>query len=289
MSLILQNSLWHYVAFCGIVLKREEFTTLMSYKCEFCNTLFSKKYSMYKHQRTARYCLALQDKPLEKYNCISCNKFYSRRDALLRHQKECEKDLKNSNQDELLLKVIDKYGEMVKDLQKQISDLAINRQASNSNNRNMVMNNLQPITDANLQEHLEHLSLDFIKLGAKGYADFAGNYPLKDKVICTDKARKKLKYKNEEGLLTDDGRTLAQRFFQAISERNSTILNQAYANLHHERQGIVADNRAGEVDVTEILTKATALQDILIKSERVARGEDDDFAQEFLSHLSKML
>jgi hypothetical protein len=180
---------------------------------------------------------------------------------------------------------------MVRDLQRQITELATNRPVASqtNNNRNMVMNNLQPITDEDIQEALEHLTLNFIQEGAKGYADFAGNYPFKDKIMCTDKSRKKLKYKNEDGELTDDGRSLAQRFFQAISERNTEILNQAYSDLHHEIQNIVASNRAGEVDVTGILTKATALQNILIKSQNAARGEDDEFAQEFLNHLSKML
>ena len=106
---------------------------------------------------------------------------------------------------------------------------------------------------------------------------------------CTDRARKRLRYKDADGELTDDGRALAQRFFQAISERNVEILNRAYSDLHHELQDILAEGRAGDANVTDILIKATTLQDILIKSQKVARGEDDEFAQEFLSHLTKML
>ena len=158
-----------------------------------------------------------------------------------------------------------------------------------TNNTNNVLNNLQPITDEDLQEHLANLTLDFIQEGAKGYADFAGNYPFKDKVLCTDRARKRLRYRDADGELTDDGRALAQRFFQAISERNTEILNRAYSDLHHELEDIVAEGRAGYADVTGILTKATALQEILIKSQKAARGEDEEFAQEFLSHLSKKL
>ena len=243
---------------------------------------------MLRHQKRAQYCLKLQGTPESQAYTCDCGKNFSRIDTLRRHKTKCEESI--SGKEELLLKVIDKYGDMVKDLQQQIADLASkSNQTTNSNNRNMVMQNLQPITDEELQEHIEVLSLDFIQQGAKGYADFAGNYPLKDKVLCTDKARKKLKYKNEAGELTDDGRTLAQRFFNAISERNTNILNNAYTKLQHELQGIVAENRAGEVDVTSILNKATALQDILIKSQNAARGQDDEFSQEFLTHLSKIL
>jgi hypothetical protein len=207
--------------------------------------------------------------------------------VLQRHQKKCGQQSVQSavNSEDLLLKVIDKYGEMVKDLQKQISELS-SRPTKITNN---VLNTLQPITDEDLQEHIVNLTLDFIQDGAKGYATFAGNYPFKDKVLCTDRSRKKLKYKDGNGDLTDNGRALAQRFFQAISERNAEILNKAYSDLHRDLQDIVAQGRAGDTDVTGILTKATTLQDILIKSQRVARGEDDEFAEEFLAHLTKIL
>ena len=258
--------------------------------------MFTSKNGLLKHQRRTAYCLQIQGKENQLYRC-TCGKEYTLKTSLHRHQSLCTKEAntpepsptesKNDNQEELLRLVIDKYGDMVKDLQKQITELAANRPAAN--NRNMVMQNLQPITDEALQEHLNHLTLNFIQNGAKGYADFAGNYPFKDKVLCTDRSRRKIKYKDGDGELTDDGRVLAQRFFQAISERNTEILNQAYSDLHHEMQSIVAGGRAGDADVAGILTKATTLQDILIKSQNAARGEDDGFAQEFLSHLTKML
>ena len=272
------------------------------YTCEYCDNTFKTKQILTRHQRRVAYCLQIQGKENQLYRC-TCGRVYTLKTSLQRHQALCTKEVdtpdlsptepKKDNQEELLRMVIDKYGDMVKDLQKQITDLAANRPVSNvanvANNRNMVMQNLQPITDEALQEHLNHLTLNFIQNGAKGYADFAGNYPFKDKVLCTDRSRRKIKYKDGDGELTDDGRILAQRFFQAISERNTEILNQAYSDLHHEMQSIVAGGRAGDADVTGILTKATTLQDILIKSQNAARGEDDEFAQEFLSHLTKML
>ena len=270
----------------------------MNYTCEYCKVIFTTKYNLTRHQRRAKYCL--QGRGLERNDCICpCGKQFSRDDNLQRHREQCviiKPHLQNSlqnddkvNSEELLLKVIDKYGDMVKDLQKKISEISSRPSNQTNNSRNVVLGNLQPITDEDLQEHLDHLTLNFIQNGAKGYASFAGEYPLKDKVLCTDRSRKKLQYKDADGEITDDGRVLAQRFFQAISERNTEILNQAYSDLHHELQSIVAGGRAGDADVTGILTKATILQDILIKSQNAARGEDDEFAQEFLSHLSKML
>lgn len=269
---------------------------MVNYTCEYCNTRFSDRSNMYRHQRRSQTCRQAQGLEMQTYTCL-CGKSYSRNDNLQRHQQQCPsmiKELNTSlkldstgNNDDLVLKVIDKYGEIVKDLQKQITE--VTAKPSNQNNRNMVLGNLPPITDEDLQEYLDYLTLDIIQDGAKGYATFAGTYPLKNKVLCTDRSRKKLQYKDADGEITDNGRMLAQRFFQAISERNTAILNEEYANLNNQLQDIITHNRAGDSDVTGILTKATALQDILIKSQNVAQGKDDDFAQEFLSHLTKML
>ncbi len=265
-----------------------------NYSCEHCHTVFTAKSSLSRHQRRTRYCLQGRGIETEEFIC-SCGKQFTRKDALQYHQERCSSSQltpqkeTNINTEELMLKFMDKYENMVKEFQKQIAELSSRPTTKITNNNNNVLNNLQPITDEDIQEHLVNLTLDFIQEGAKGYADFAGNYPFKDKVLCTDRSRKKLKYKNPDGELTDDGRMLARRFFQAISERNTEILNQAYSDLHHEMQAIVAENRAGDADVTGILTKATALQDILIKSQKAARGEDDEFAQEFLAYLTKTL
>ena len=159
---------------------------------------------MSRHQKRAKYCLELQGKQQQSCCCV-CGKKYARNDGLKRHEQQCEiyvaytqvakhKSLPikslvepasetESKQEDILLKVIDKYGEMVKDLQKQIAELSSRPANQTNTNRNVVMNNLQPITDEDLQDALEHLTLNFIQEGAKGYADFAGNYPFKEGML----------------------------------------------------------------------------------------------------------
>ena len=255
--------------------------------CEYCGNNFTTGKILLNHQQHAKYCLEIQGKSAKKYQC-ECGNEYVLKTSLIRHQSNCSlhpvstKLCKQEAQNEALQRMVNNYESLLKELQKQISTRP-------TNNRNVVMNNMSAITDEQLQEHLEHLTLNFIAEGAKGYADFAKCYPLKDNVICTDKARKKIKYKNEEGEVSDDSRMLAKRFFQAISRRNKDILDTAYRDLHEEIKGIVAENRAGEIDITGLLTKAAELQSILIKSQRAATGEDEEFTQEFLGHLTKML
>ena len=262
------------------------------YTCKHCKTTFTSKYTLARHQRRARYCLQRRGLETEDVTC-KCGRSFGRKDDLQYHQKTCSRINATqvpSNSEAVLLKVIEEYSDMVKEFQKQVAELSARpTNVTNNNNSNNVLNNLQPITDEDLQAHLVNLTIDFIQEGAKGYADFAGNYPFKDKILCTDRSRKKLRYRGPDGELTDDGRALAQRFFQAISERNTEVLNEAYSDLQHQLQDIVSRGRAGDEDVTGILTKATELQDILMRSQRAATGQDDNFAQEFLSHLAKRL
>ena len=71
---------------------------------------------------------------------------------------------------------------------------------NNFSNSNIVMN----ITGEHLREQVKFLSQDHIKQGAEGYAQYAVDYPLKDRVVCTDFARRKIKYKNEQGVMVQD-------------------------------------------------------------------------------------
>ena len=186
----------------------------MVHRCEYCKTCFSKAYSLYKHQRTAKYCLEVQDKQTKEYQCSYCNREFSRKDIMLRHRKKC------CDQTEGMHTLENRQlQDQIEDL-KQIITKLVDRPTTNvsNNNRNNVVMNLPPITDEEIANHLEHLTLDFIQEGAKGYANFANNYPFKDRLICTDKARKKLRYKDNDGELIDDGGglKLTQRFFQVI-------------------------------------------------------------------------
>jgi hypothetical protein len=197
---------------------------------------------------------------------------------------EAQKDQYEAQNNQLLT--------LISQLQNTIINLQGNTSTGTTINRNnVVLNNLQPLTDEDLQEHLEHLTLNFIQEGAKGYADFAGSYPFKDRLVCTDKSRKKLKYKDGDGEVIDDGGgiKIAQRFFQAIAPRNEEIINAEYKSIHQEVQQIAKEGTAYRADLTGLLTKATHLQELLVKCQQAARGEENELTKEFVNHLTKML
>jgi hypothetical protein len=265
----------------------------MTLLCEFCNSTFTTKKGLLTHQRNAKYCLEKQGNEAKQFSC-ECGKQYTLRSSLQRHKEGCIMDpeikqrmLLAKAENEILHMVIGKYEKLVENTVNNNNNNTPTTTNNNSNN-NRVMN-LRPITDEALKEHLDQLSLTHIQSGAKGYADYAKHHQLFNKVICTDKARKKLRYKDADGSLSDDSIKLAQRFFHAIDERNTAILTAAYTELHHQLNEIIAENRAGDADVTSILTEATDLQTTLLKTQRAARGEEEEFAREFLNHLAKIL
>ncbi|KKL58010.1 hypothetical protein LCGC14_2229680 [marine sediment metagenome] len=268
---------------------------MSQYVCQYCNNTFSRTNNLIKHQKKAQYCLVLQaNTEVEaKYECEYCSQSFTRKDSLSRHYKVCKIYTVQQVEKKARTTAIEDQNKMLLDLITQLQENITNvagRPAVN-NNRQVVLNNLQPLTEENLQEHLEHLTLNFIQEGAKGYAAFANSYPFKNRVMCTDKARKKLKYKDGDGEVIEDGGgvKLAQKFFQAIAPRNEEIINIEYRALHEKVQQIAKDGTAYHADLTGLLTKATHLQELLIKCREAARGEENELTREFVSHLSKML
>lgn len=260
------------------------------YTCTFCKSQFNDVYIMKRHQHTAKYCLLLQQNDNEQYNCNHCGKNFSRRDNLLRHQKKCivhavppvsEPDHQGSG---LQLQL----GDLMAIITKLVERPTISTATSN---RNVMLNNLEPITDEEIADHIRHLTIDFIQDGAKGYANFAGSYPFKDRLLCTDKARKKLRYKDSDGELVDDanGSKLTRRFFQAIAPRNEQLINEEYKTLQQKVHQIATEGKSYTSNLTDLLTKASHLQELLIKCQQAANGEENELTREFINHLSRIV
>ena len=65
--------------------------------CQFCNKDFSNKSSLTNHQKTAKYCLKLQDtdKEISNFNCDYCKKLFTSRQNLNIHLAICkDKEIK---------------------------------------------------------------------------------------------------------------------------------------------------------------------------------------------------
>ncbi len=99
--------------------------------CEYCEYSFIKRGNLYKHQRTAKYCLKLQGKePVNTvtHQCTYCDKTFSRTDILNRHREKCTareiREKMCGEQNKLLV--------IIAQLSKTIENLSQNRQVAES-------------------------------------------------------------------------------------------------------------------------------------------------------------
>ena len=130
----------------------------MSFECQFCNKTYSAKHNLILHQKTAKFCLKIQQRKEEneetkqddikkqsedekdemKLVCEYCNLDFKLKHHLLRHQDRCREKIKkfekeNNNKKEELLNTIQDENEKLKrenyqlstELNKLITELTI--------------------------------------------------------------------------------------------------------------------------------------------------------------------
>jgi hypothetical protein len=228
-------------------------------ECIHCKNMFSTKTSLNNHQKTAKYCLKLQGKKSSyKYTCDSCNMSFHKIFNLNRHSETCKTNdkvykymdtikEKNNKIHEMSIKLeekelqLEKYEQTIKELQDKLENIAI-KAVSRPTTRNTQINNyiqqLKPVTDEHLIDSVSNLTIDHIIKGPEGYAEYALEYPLKDRMLCSDYSRRKVKFKDKDGKVVTDPEmnTLALKFFESIKDKNRELIRR-YANEAKEKLG----------------------------------------------------
>jgi hypothetical protein len=301
-------------------------TTDTEYKCEFCNKIFSNNSNLKTHIKNAKYCIKLRDNfiPDNQFICNYCNKDFTSKQKLDYHLLNCnfkkDEDLKNlkltiderlkiqeENYKIIIKELEDKYEKKIKELVEQLKEkderierlatVAINRPTTQNNQRiNNIINNLTPITEDYLKEQAEYLTLDHVKNGVDGYVQYALDYPLKDKIVCTDFSRKRIKYKDEEGNLIDDPEMLklAQKLFKAIEDKNTILINEYIRELCENYNVLVMgpDTDMGEDEGDDYEAKLELLTNQLleVKKQRkniteIAKGDKNETYYDFMKDI----
>ena len=223
-------------------------------KCSFCKNEFSNRSSLHHHQKTAKYCIKLQGGSNKSYKCQYCEKSMSTKQNLNIHISNCIKYKENLsikkwendkkilvNKYELIKKSdIDKINFLqdelrkkdiyIKQLQDKLENIAVNAVSRSTTTHKTMINNyiqqLQPVTDKHFSDNVHHLTIDHIMKGPEGYAQYALEYPLKDRMLCVDYSRRKVKFKDKDGnVITDPEMTnLATKFFNSIKDKNKELI-----------------------------------------------------------------
>ena len=258
----------------------------MNHVCEYCGNTFSRPSTLRKHQSNAKYCIKLQ-KSLPAFVCDVCGKEFSRKDSLIRHKETCREQ--NRDRTDRLEQHISQLTFLVEKILTEQPRVASTN--VNNTNRNFVAN-LQPINEEDIEAMaLEYLTIDDLKKGVDGLVTFVLDYPLGKNIICTDKSRKKIQYKDADGQLINDvgGVKLSQIFFKAINPHNQELIRNEYDLIHTKVQDILARDAADDENVANLMMEAMQMQTLGAKCDEIAQGGDNEFRTEFVNRLAKQL
>jgi len=251
--------------------------------CEFCNSTLASKASLKHHQKTARYCLNKQGKKTKVYECTSCDTNFTTKRKLLNHRQICCLYIVNQKEsrhiDEIAKKdsEIEELKKMVRELQDKLENVAI-KAASRSTNTMQINNYIQKLeltTDEYLEEKVPQLTIEHIKKGPKGYAEYALEHPLNNRLICVDYSRRKVKYKDKEGnVITDPEMTkLAKKLFESINSRNKELIME------------FLQDTSGTLDPVVQMEMMTDMGDYIAMVNRGAAGEKTDLYHDFVKNV----
>lgn len=204
--------------------------------CQICNKEFSSTSNLNKHKRTSK-CSKI-DKCLNCHQCFLvnmeehlpiCSHTLLKRNAQL----EADNERYISHITMLQEKIENMTHERLEELQKQMKELTKKVEEKNQeqvihihNHNNIKIQNLQILNTSEFETFAEFLTIDHIKKGPYGYAEYAINYPLNNKIVCTDFSRRKLKYKTIDGDVKNDINmlSLSKDFFKSINLRNKELI-----------------------------------------------------------------
>ena len=273
----------------------------MSNTCKYCKSVFSTKSHLSHHQKTALYCLDKQGVKVE-FNCEECKKSFLSDNSRQKHYLKCmeyrEAQLKSRYE-----KIISEKDKIIKDLQDKLENIALKAVSrpsvinANTDNRvQQTINNLLPITDEHLREQAQFLTLDHIKQGALGYANFACDYALKDRITCVDLSRRKVKYKNPDGnIITDpEMAVLSKKLFTSIQDKNTQLTRQYKDELrdmilqkYRDVGDIMTDEETRELDlaIEQINKHMQEASNLYHQTKEIAEGQKPNMYHEFIKEV----
>jgi hypothetical protein len=217
-------------------------------ECQHCGSKFSTKYSLKTHMKTAVYCLEKRDNKIKKdeFTCSKCSKTFTSKRWLVLHQTKCGESIELLKEqihqlDEQKKSLIEKlkeqevhYCKQIQQLQDKLENIAIKavQRPTTTNNMNKtqinnIIQKMEPISENYLIDNAPHLTLAHVQRGASGYAEYALEYPLKNRVACVDYSRRKIKFKDTDGNVVTDPEMvkLAPMFFESIKNKSSELVH----------------------------------------------------------------
>ena len=110
-----------------------------------------------------------------------------------------------------------------------------------NNTKNIQINNfiqkMEPLMIEDIEESVPMLTLDHHVKGPEGYAEYALEFPFKDKIVCVDVNRNKIKYKDGEGNVIEDVgfQKMMTKLCESLKDRSFNLCQEHYEKLSERK------------------------------------------------------
>ena len=248
-------------------------------KCEFCNKTFSTKSNLTNHQRKAKFCMLKRGENIgTDYNCTYCSKNFSSNQRMITHKNICSH--KNTFvEKEILLKQIEELKNYISKLEAQNTNLqdkltaialeGVRKTTKITNNTNTptttTTNNVTQILSPFDLDQKDILCIIEKKLdensflnSQRGIAKFCVDNILKTedgkmRMICTDPARERFKYMDENGIIKED--IQARQFIEKIYPPIHQVGEKIHENILEKCKTQTMKIEKGEDDTEKYVVK----------------------------------
>ena len=250
--------------------------------------MLSSKSSINTHQKKTKFCLKIQGKDTNKggFMCNSCGKYFLTNNRYKSHTKICKSYKKYIEKIRLLEQKICEYKTEIdilradkKDLYERYDNISLTAVKRHTSTKNVQINNfiknMEPLRVHDIKETIPMLTLDHHVKGAEGYAEFALEFPFKDKIVCVDVARNKIKYKNDEGDVIEDMgfRKMMVKLCESLKDRSFDLCQEHYEKLSQQFT-------EEEVDKYNFMEAAMAIT-------KYANGRESEFCNKVIKLISR--
>jgi hypothetical protein len=249
---------------------------ISKYKCPGCKNTFSKKYNLKIHKQKCPIINSdLYDKHIQLVKDFEeLTEKYISLEKTVKSIRNVNIDIKTVNKLNICHKEeINRLHGEIHILQDKLADTALAgvKKHTTVNTINNIIQNLEPITPELLEEHSKYLTIEHIKKGPAGYAEYALDHPFKDKVVCVDYARRKAKYKDPDGSVVTDPKLtkLTRLLFKSIAEKNRALALE------------YSDTISKDLNLSDRVQMMNDVIDALVTVDSSADGIDSEFHNRF--------
>ena len=272
-------------------------------ECQYCHKVLSSKLALTRHQKTTKSCLVIQKKEPTNYKCM-CGATFSLKQGLTRHKTICHQEVHKqqieTETEELRNQLRTSHREL-EDAQSKIKHLEAQLELSekitdhyfkltetlantptttnNTINNTIKVENLNILDTEKFEEYSSNLTIEHVKRGAKGYAQYAIEYPLKNKLYCSNYKDRIILYKNPQGQIITDPKliSLMPKFFTSILKQNQKLTDENGDSVNKDEDHKKFLGSAEREGLSENIEKQ---HNVIIVN--LAKGDNNKFGSRFI-------